>query len=241
MIPWLNKMLQSCSKQEATKLVFMIAIVFVIYVTFVSQSGVIFSIGNVFSLENGFSFVWLLILYIIGAWIKKCDVSFCLKNCTLLIGIVACVLLAWVTKIYFSTEIFISYISFNIVFIAFALVCIFSKLQLKQITQKIVICFAPASFGVYLIHQQKLIRAHFMYCAFTWIADLPCWLLVIAVLASAFCIYICCLIVEKIRLKLFCLLRIDKLIDNIATVIENLVLKIYSKGIKFYENSSNRS
>jgi hypothetical protein len=228
-LPHKNIQLQSCNKREASQLVCVIVTVFIIYVTFSNYS------ADVFSLQSGYSFVWLLLLYIIGAWMKKCDVPNYLKNSTLSIGIVACILFAWILKVYFFNDILINYTSLNTVFIAFALVSVFSKVHLKGVCKKFVSCFAPAAFGVYLIHEEPSMRAHFITDAFTWIADLACWQLVIAVLVSAFCIFVCCLMVEKIRLILFRYFKIDKLIDKIATAIENLVLKIYSKCVKAYE------
>jgi surface polysaccharide O-acyltransferase-like enzyme len=122
---------------------------------------------------------------------------------------------------------FVNYTSLAVVFIAFALASIFSKLQLKGLCKKFVICFAPAAFGVYLIHEQQLMRGHFITDAFTWIAESSWWLLIIQVLLSALCIFSCCLIIEKCRLLIFRRLKIDNLINKIADMIDNSVRYLY--------------
>jgi surface polysaccharide O-acyltransferase-like enzyme len=225
-IPWINKLLQSCSKQEASRLAFILLAVFVIYVTFANR------IGSHFTLSGGYSFVWLTILYTIGAWMKKCSIQNCCSNRILLFGILGCILLTWIDKVPVNQGLFVDYTSLTVVFIAFALVSIFSKLQLKGLCKKVVICFAPAAFGVYLIHVQPLIWDYIMQDAFVWIAESAWWLLVIQVLLSAFCIFVCCLIIEKCRLLIFRRLKIDNLINKIADILDGLVHKIYGVWIR---------
>ena len=60
-IPWLNKLMRSCSKKEETSLITVILFIFVGYVTFANK------VGDCFKLSRGYSFVWLTILYLIGA------------------------------------------------------------------------------------------------------------------------------------------------------------------------------
>jgi hypothetical protein len=226
-IPWINKLLRGCNRQEVSRLAFALIAIYIVYVTFANR------FGDCFSLDAGYSFGWLTILYIVGAWMKKCDVPAYLNNRECLMGIIFCVLFTWVIKMFIpaniTNNIFINYTSFSIVFIALALVVMFSKLHMGLIAERIVNCFAPAAFGVYLIHTHRLVWNYFMKEAFIWITNSSWWLLVIEVLISAFCIFIFCLLIEKIRLILFRILKIDELIKKIAIWIECSVDKIYSK------------
>jgi surface polysaccharide O-acyltransferase-like enzyme len=224
-VPWINRLLQSFTTQETFKFVFSLLTVFVCYVTFANR------LGDCFSLSSGYSFVWLAILYIIGAWMKKCNVQRYCKSRTLIIGIFVCVLFAWAAKVFLDCDIFYKYTSFTLVFIAFALVSIFSKLQPKVLCRKFVTCFSPAAFGVYLIHDQQLMRGHFITDSFTWIAESAWWLLIIQVLLSALCIFACCLSIEKCRLLIFRRLKIDDLINKIADMIDNFMRKLYTHCI----------
>lgn len=228
-IPWINKLLRSCSKNETFRFVFVIVSVFIIYITFANK------FGDCFSLEGGYSFAWLMILYVIGAWMKKCNIPKYLKNSKLILGSIVCVLFTWFIKMFTYgnpiSDLFVNYTSITIVFVAFSLVAIFSKIQLDNIWKKIVLCFAPAAFGVYLIHVQSIIWNHFMLNAFAWIVDLPCWQIPIMVFLSAFCILACCLVIEKIRLILFAVLRINKLVGLIEDMIGKIGYKMYLRII----------
>jgi hypothetical protein len=229
-IPWINKLLQACTKRETSQLAFILLSVFMIYVTFSGK------VGDCFSLGGGYSFVWLLILYSIGAWMQKCNIPAYFKNSTLVIGILGCILFTWISKIFvpqsITGDIFVNYTSFTIVYVAFALVSIFSKLHLNGLGKKFVVCFAPAAFGVYLIHVQQLVWEYVLHGAFAWIAESSWWLLVIQVLLAAFCIFSCCLIIEKCRLLIFRGLKIDKLVDKIADMVDGVARKIYSLWIQ---------
>lgn len=231
-IPWINKLLKSCTKKESTRLVLILTSLFMLYGTFANK------LGDCFSLNGGYSMMWLVILYIIGAWMKKCHIPTYFNNCKLMIGVIGCILLTWMIKIFpienIFSNLFISYISITIIYIAFAFVIIFSKLQLGNNTKKIIKCFSPAAFGVYLIHCQSMIWGHFMSGAFTWILDFPWWLLFVEVLISAMCIFICCLFIEKVRLILFHLLGINRFVDHIAVMVCDLLNKIYNQMINKY-------
>jgi hypothetical protein len=213
-IPWINKLLRGCSRQEVSRLAFVLIAVYIVYVTFANR------FGDCFSLDAGYSFGWLTILYIVGAWMKKCNVPTYLNHRVCLMGIIFCILFTWGVKMFIpeniTNNIFINYTSFSIVFVAFALVVMFSKLHMGIIAERIVNCFAPAAFGVYLIHTHKLVWNYIMYEAFIWITYSPWWLLVIEVFISAFCIFIFCLLIEKLRLILFRILKIDELIKKLA-------------------------
>lgn len=220
MIPWINKMIRSCNKKEMSKLIFTIIVVYVIYITFANE------VGDCFNLENGYSFAWLVILYVIGAWMKKCDIPNKSNKIKLFIGIVISAMITWL--LYLSKlplelpKLLVNYTSVTIVYIAFALVAIFANIQLKTKVKRVVACFAPAAFGVYLIHVQVVVWGK-MTNKFVWIAELSGWKIPGVVCGIAFCIFAVCIFIEKIRLILFDLLNIDDLVDNIALVLKKVV------------------
>ena len=162
-VPWLNKLMRSCNTKEATCLITVINLVFVGYVTFANY------LGDCFKLENGYSFVWLSILYLIGAWLKKCDIPQKTNNSYFLLGSVICIAFSWLAHEFITMPafgIFVNYTSFSIVFVAISLVSIFSKLHFGPKSSKVIACFAPAAFGVYLIHTQPIVWEYFMNSAF---------------------------------------------------------------------------
>lgn len=225
LIPWLNKLMRSLDAKDATRLISLVFIVFVVYPTF---SGYF---GDCFKLGNGYSFVWITILYLIGAWMKKCDLPKRIKSSRLLLGSAVCIVLSWFASEFLSVQIFVSYTSFTIVFVAISLVSVFSKLQISSGLSKVIAFFAPAAFGVYLIHDQSLVSMRFMSSAFIWVTDHPAYLLPVLVILSAFCVFAICLLIEKARLVLFKLLHIDQLIHFVEKKLEHLLNRISEKTI----------
>lgn len=146
-----------------------------------------------------------------------------------LLGILGCILLNWSVKVFIPehiiSNILINYISITVSYVAFALVIIFSKLSLGKKTKKIIACFSPAVFGVYLIHTQPIIWEHFMREAFAWFVDLDLIIIPFAILICALGIFVSCILVEKIRLIIFDFLRIDKSIKKIADHMEEICIK----------------
>lgn len=211
-IPWLNKLMRFCNLKEATRLITVIFLVFVVYVTFANY------FGDCFKISGGYSMVWLSILYLVGAWLKKCDIPKKMRNWFSLTGSVICIVFSWVAHEFIpisAFRIFVNYTSLTIVFVAISLVSVFSKLHFSPKSSKVIACFAPAAFGVYLIHEHPIVREHFVISKFVWIADFSAWLLPILVLGSAFCLFVICLLIEKLRLVLFKLLRINQFVNFI--------------------------
>jgi len=226
-IPWLNRLMRSCNTKEATGLITAINLVFVGYVTFAN------GLGDCFKLEGGYSFVWLSILYLVGAWLKKCDIPKKTNNSYFLLGSVICIVFSWLAHEFVSISafgIFVNYTSFTMVFVAISLVSIFSKLHFSSKCVKVIACFSPAAFGVYLIHVQPIVWGHFMSSAFLWIDNFTVWLLPVLVLGSALCLFVICLLVEKLRLILFKLLKINQFANSIEKKLYCIEKTIFDKA-----------
>jgi hypothetical protein len=102
---------------------------------------------------------------------------------------------------------------------------IFSKFNIKKPLQNIIKIASPAAFGVYLIHEQLIIRDNLIVKKFIWVCDYQWWLIPIIAIGCALAIFLICLTIEIIRINLFKLLRINKLIEIISNKVENLIQK----------------
>lgn len=100
-------------------------------------------------------------------------------------------------KEFAGAQVFVNYISLTIVYNAFALVCVFSKMKMNSTEVKVISALAPAAFEVYLIHSQTVIWDHFMTDAFTWIAGSSIWLVPFEVPGSTLGVFLVCLLIEK--------------------------------------------
>ena len=144
--PWLKKFVHQLSTREA-KLCLVILGIFGVYSTL---AGILY---DPFRLEGGYSFIWLTVLFLVGALIKKIGILnyISTKKAWTMVGV--SVLLNWFQKLIIpSQNIFTSYISITMVILSVALLGIFSGIDIKSYwVQKLIKTMASATFGVYLI------------------------------------------------------------------------------------------
>ena len=222
-IPWLNKYLRILSRKEFNQLVLVLFTVFSVFALFSSY------FSDVFNLSGGYSFVWLLILYIIGAWIKKNEINNIISNKRWCLIIFICIMFTWMWKMFtpLAEDLFLSYISFTILLVAISLISIFSKLNINRILKRIIYVFSPAAFGVYLIHTQRLVWTCFFKDAFLFITHFNAIFIIILVLVISFFVFVFCLLIERIRLYMFKVLKIDKAINIIQNKVDLLINNIF--------------
>ena len=213
-IPWLNNLVRQCSEREMNQLALVLFLVFSVYANFARTN------ADVFRLGGGYSFIWLVILYLIGAWMKKCAIPEKIKALPCVISIVACVILTWVPIVSFTTRgtIFLSYISPTVLFMAVFLLIVFSKMHFGVMGERIIKMFSPAALGVYLLHVQVDFWEFFMKGRFISIAEAPAWQIPFLVLGAAGAIFLFCICVEKIRLALFKVLRVNELAEKMVNL-----------------------
>lgn len=173
-------------------------------------------------INGGYSTLWLIFMYLTGAYIKK-YVSIRRRIC--LGGYFFCVFFSWVAKIgiEFITNLvmgepkwgnyFIEYTSPTIVLCGIFLLAFFSKLQMRDKWHKLIAFFAPASFGVYLIHNEEQIAAYFFEGRFDYYLDFHPIVMILMVLCTALIIWFVCSIIDRVRIFLFDCLGIREKCD----------------------------
>ncbi|MBQ8740664.1 MAG: acyltransferase family protein [Clostridia bacterium] len=220
-IPWLNFFVRKLNKEEMTRFVL------VLFVLFSCLSILV----DPFSFNSGYSFGWLAVMYLFGAWLKKCDIINKIKGCYALLVMLICILFTWILKSFLSIGIFVSYLSPTIVIIALCFVVIFAKLDISKAAKTIIGFLSPAAFGVYIIHEHSVIKDNLINDRFLWIAELRWYLVPIAVIVSALCIFTICIVVEKIRLSLFKVLKINRIAENCCIKAESWLKTLWQKYI----------
>ncbi len=118
--------------------------------------------ANPFRMTEGYSFSWFLILYLIGAALKKCDAADKFTFVQAVAGIILTAAVGWLWKMFgFEIKImnirihpgsFYSYISPVTVLCAVFHVILFSKLSFPNWFSRIISFLAPGAFAVYLIN-----------------------------------------------------------------------------------------
>lgn len=233
LIPFINTLIKSITKAQFKVLIGTL-------ISFCILS--IVSTNDLFNINNGYSITWFIIMYLIGSYIRiyanheKCEKKS--KNKFLYLY-TACIIVTWGSKVLIeyvtikvfgepkATGILVNYISPTIVLAAVFLFlsCYKYKFTNKYILMMIRI-FAPISFIVYLIHDNNLIRNYFIKDSFSNISETTIILLIFIVIISAVFIFIICSILEYLRLLIFRILNINKIINYIEQKIINIEFKI---------------
>lgn len=224
-IPWLNRIVPKLRKENFKKY-FICLFGFSLYVTFSSLFQV-----DPFGLNAGLSFLWLAMIYIIGAYIKKYELYHQFSKRKLLLTTIILVLFTWSWKVgigkltmelfgkSMATECFISYTSPTILGIAIAVFLLCLNLNIKPFFINIIKFVSPAAFGVYLLHEQPILREVMIVDKYQWIAYLSIGKMLITIIVSAFIIFTAGIFIDRIRIVIFKQLKIDKLSEKLESLI----------------------
>lgn len=227
LIPWINRLIRGLTEGEMTRLVAVCVLIFSLYSTAASL------FREPFNLNEGFSTLWLVILYIIGAWMKKCRIPEKARGKKWVLIGTGCIIITWLQKL---AAVFLledgkfrfleSYISPTVVCIAAAYLIVFSKLKLSEGWKKLISFFSPAAFGVYLFHMQWDILDGTITAKLAHIAQLPVWNMLFLIILVSAIIFAAGLLVDKVRAWLFKVLRIDIMANWIEEKLRGLADKM---------------
>ncbi len=230
MTPFINKVLTTLSKRQFT-------ILCSVLVTFFSIINMA-RFTDVFATYKGYDVFWLAILYVLGAYVKQCNIFEKVNNIWFFIVFIASSGVACISYVYLTqykdrpfrgilpNNFLLTYTSPLIVLAAFAFLLFCIKIELNnKIVKKVVVTLSSLSFGVYIIHLHKLFWNNYIKNAFVEFGKASPLELIGKVILVALVIYLICSVVEWLRIKLFKLFRIDKLSNIIGNKIDS-VLKL---------------
>jgi len=211
-VPYINKMLATLTDREMTLLALSTVFLFTIMQNFANL--------DLFNLNGGYSFLWLLCLYILGAYLRRTDPGKNIKSFWFLAGYFLCVIIAWALMKFLNNSNMISYVSPFILLAAVFLLLFFRRLPFSpSAPHKFVSMLSRTSFGVYIIHTNPLIWRNLLTDAFTFYRGFPVPITILTVMLTAVAIYAVCTLGDWLVEKLFRLARIDLLeaaIDRIG-------------------------
>ena len=214
--PFFNFLIERLSKRKATLLVGCIIILASILQLFVKD--------DYFALNAGYTALWLSALYIIGAYIKKYNVLFSVKKRILFLVYLICVFISFgykfaleITSFKFpsvfsyitDSNLLIQYNSPTILLCGIVLLLMFSKLRFNKGIVKLIALFAPAAFGVYLIHDNQMMEKYVMP-QISEFKDLNAFLLPCVVIGLVFAIWLICSLIDIARIRLFKLIKVKQ-------------------------------
>ena len=179
--------------------------------------------------KQGYSFVWLLCLYIIGAYIKRVDLFKSTKKikpksiAILLAG--ALVLLVGNIFIDFvihkKTYYFVSYISPIILLMSICIIFMFRNIETKRFN-KILSTLSMVTFDVYLLHCHILIYDNYVTNHFRWIAEMNVAVISLIIVACGIGIFAVASIFGIIRNYIFQITKLNDLIKKVSAKLDKL-------------------
>lgn len=193
--------------------------------------------GDPFQLQNGYHFGWLLILYLLGGMLRIYGFGTLGKTRNALLCITICSLLAWISRLVFLAaglqqlqEVLLYYTAPTLLLSAVALLALFQGKRLPKWLGKAAAVLSPLSFGVYLIHDNPLVREHLLRMRMTGLAGFSPVGLLGGLFVCWFGIYAVCLLIEWLRTKLFALLRIPAVCVRMEKRLEKLANAVFPEA-----------
>ena len=184
---------------------------------------------DTFKILRGYHMVWLMIMYMVGAYIRKyVNIHNVSKIKAFSVYLVACIG-TWANKWAIEKltlkifgeirygEIFIQYISPTIVVAAIGLFLFFLKIDVNhKMGNKIIKILAPVSFSVYLIHAHPLVYEYILQDRFIGFLKYSPLVMIVAVMLTALLIYLFCTVIDYVRIAIFNFLRIEEKCTNLV-------------------------
>lgn len=227
-IPLLNALVRRLNRRALVSLCIMLIAVFSLYDTFAS-----FWKKDPLALVGGHSPLWLGVLYIFGAAMKKLRVPESMSSKKALLIYASAAVFTALFKItgdrllrFVPGSLFVRDTSPTVLLCAAALLVAFARFKPGRKLTEFAVLLAPAAFGVYLLHVSPLVFEHVIGNRFAFIGRLPFPLIPFAVLASAGVILVVGLAADKVRILLFKALGVPKLCRKAEKSIRRLWMHV---------------
>lgn len=227
-IPLLNALVRRLNRRALVSLCIMLIAVFSLYDTFAS-----FWKKDPLALVGGHSPLWLGVLYIFGAAMKKLRVPESMSSKKALLIYASAAVFTALFKItgdrllrFVPGSLFVRDTSPTVLLCAAALLVAFARFKPGRKLTEFAVLFAPAAFGVYLLHVSPLVFEHVIGNRFAFIGRLLFPLIPFAVLASAGVILVVGLAADKVRILLFKALGVPKMCRKAEKSIRRLWMHV---------------
>ena len=220
--PYLNKMLLSLTEKQHLAMILTGVLIFSCIPSFL--------LIDFFKFNNGYSFVWLLFLYSVGAYIERnkedghCKL---LKKYGMVLFFIISLILLFgnILIVYFlgfNLNYMIAYTSPFVLAMGFSAMLSLSDAKIN-VGGKIITILSAAAFDVYIIHSHMLIFDLVLTDAFAWIRECMWYCVPVVCLGCAVGVFLMCAIVAFFRIQLFRVLHINHLIAKLSAQIDNLL------------------
>ncbi len=167
-----------------------------------------------FALDRGYSSVWLIILYLAGAYLSRKDLGKFPRNSILFIIYSLSVVLSFVLKKTVG-NIWFWYTSPTMILSALCIFIIFVRMDIKnKWLQRFIGLVAPTTLGIYLVHLNPLVVRFLLRDFAKPFTNLPVLAFGGTILGASAVIFILSGMIDWLRLKLFDRLEIKRLSES---------------------------
>lgn len=219
LIPLLNEAVRNSEDALLRRLFVILILLFSVYSI----------LGDRWQLFSGFSMLWLAVLYVLGAILKKCGIGSGITTGQALLIILVCTGISWLVKLFENRSGLLlghslvdqTYLTPMHLISAMAHLLLFSKLQPGPRTQRLIAAAAPGSFAVYILNCHPDILSILVVGKFASCAMDPVWLLCGKVALFSGVFLVVSLMIDYLRQKFFHLFRVPRLAGLIAGKAEN--------------------
>ena len=165
-----------------------------------------------FQFRGGYTTLWLVVLYLIGALLKRGESHLRIASPGLCLALLLCSFLTFGFTVFWSIPIqnigavyLLNYTSPTVLLSAICLLMLFGKVKGRhRAVRRVLMKLSAASFGVYILHTNPLVWKHwFRPGVLRELAFCPGWLLPAAVIGGAILVYLACFLVDSIRAQVF--------------------------------------
>jgi len=233
--PFLNQFVSRMDKVLFKKFLAVLFCFFAPYAMFVNV------IRDPFFLNAGYSFLWLSIMWVVGAGIKRFHMLVKSRYCGIIfiflvgISVLSSVVIRFTTSRLFgreiATDLLLSYLSPVVVGLGVIYLSVFYNIEIKESERlrKSIVFLSKGAFGIYLFHVHPIIMQEIIHDRYLLVTTEAGVAVFGYVIRDAIALFVIALLVDLLRIYMFRLMHIN----DIASLSERWILHIRNKFFSF--------
>lgn len=233
-MPYVDKFVNSLTIEQLRRLTLTIVVVLSLVPTLLALPNGVFP-ADIAKFGRGHSVAWIALLYYMGAHMRREDELGTWRHgsrryLVFYMGLVACLWMSRIAITWFngasgSTVLnayaLVSYTSPLVLGCGAALLLCFRGLHVGPRAAAAIELLAPLCFGVYLLHENPLVREAFIDDRFAWCVNLGPAGCPLTIVATALCIWLVGSLVDYVRRRLFTVCRVNELCSRLGTFLDS--------------------
>ncbi len=187
-----------------------------------------------FKLDAGYTMAWVVLLYLMGGILKKCEIGKKIKPWTAFLGIAILTCITWLWKLYglefsvFGIEInrgiLMPYTSPTILGASVLYVIGFSKIRFGKGMMRFAAFASPCVFSVYLVNGHQLVH-DLLEGRFAYLASASALVIAGTIFGFSLAFVAASILIDRVRLSAFDLLRIPQMLSGIDRALHDVARK----------------